>query len=162
MCSRRPAPEALVVGMPQLLPTRIAIAPDEALDSFLERLAAANDLRPAQLLRLLRTPGDGRSRLAFFMVKPDPALLTAIASISGVANERLRGATLARFGDGLPLRFNGFDPRDRHSYRNVIAQGWFPTTGSQVCSPCLSERGSWRIEWRLPLAAVCTLITGRF
>ena len=156
MCSRRPAPEALVVGVPRLLPTRTTIAPDEALDSFLERLAAANDLQPAQLLRLLRTPGDERSRLAFFMVKPDPTILTAIASISGVGNEKLREATLARFGDGLPLRFNGFDPRDRHSYRNVIAQGWFPTTGSQVCSPCLSERGSWRIEWRLPLAAVCT------
>lgn len=87
--------------MPRLLPTRIAIAPEEPLDSFLERLAAANDLQPAQILRLLRTPGAERSRLAFFMVKPDPTLVTAIASVSGVAHEQLRAATLTRFGDGL-------------------------------------------------------------
>lgn len=139
-----------------LLPTRIAIGPEESLDSFLERLAAANDLRPTQLLRLVRTVKNQRPSFAFFDVRPDPILLTAIESLSGIAAAVLERATLLRYGDGLPYRLDDLDPGQRHSYRHVVSQGWFPTTGSQACSMCLRENGVWRVEWRLPLTALCS------
>jgi hypothetical protein len=47
------------------------------------------------------------------------------------------------------------DPLRRHSYRKVVSQGWFPTTGTQACPLCLRERGIWLLDWRLPINAVC-------
>ncbi|MDV3131366.1 TniQ family protein [Mycobacterium sp. 29Ha] len=140
----------------RLLPTRIALDSDESLASYVERLAFANDLRPSQLLRLLRAgETGGRPILAFFDIKPDPALLAAIADIGGIAEADLTHATLARFGGGLPYRLDDLDPRRRHSYRAVVSQGWFPTTGTQACPLCLRERGRWLTAWRLPINAIC-------
>lgn len=138
------------------LPSRVAIASDEALDSFLERLADANDLEPAHILRALRHGEGGRdATLAFFMTAPHIEVLTRIAHLSGIPIERLRNATLLRFDGGLPLYLDGLDPLDRHTYRNVVAQGWFPRFGSQVCCSCLAQTGIWRAHWRLPIVAVC-------
>ncbi len=67
----------------------------------------------------------------------------------------LENATLMRYGDGLPLQLDGLNPRLRHSFRQVVTQGWFPQLGSQACSLCLAADGIWRLEWRLPIVAVC-------
>ncbi|OPX11782.1 TniQ family protein [Mycobacterium sp. AT1] len=138
------------------LPTRTLIAESESLDSFLERLAAANDLPPSELLRLI-TVSDGllKPTLSFLMFKPDPAVVNRIAWLSGVETSAIRKATLLRFGDGLPYHLGGLDPLRRHSFRLVVTQGWFPLFGSQVCPQCVAECGYWRIDWRLPLVAVC-------
>ena len=139
-----------------MLPSRVSLGDDEALDSFLERLAHANDLEPAHILRTLRHGEGGRdATLAFFMTAPHIEVLTRIEHLSGIPVERLRNATLLRFDGGLPLCLDGLDPLDRHTYRNVVAQGWFPGFGSQVCSSCLAQKGIWRVHWRLPIAAVC-------
>jgi hypothetical protein len=140
----------------ELLPSRIAIASDEALDCYLERLAVANDLPPTQMMRLLTRPEERRApSSAFLMVKPDPAITDRIASLGGMPISSLERATLMRFGDGLPLRLDGLDPRQRHSFRQVVTQGWFPQFGSQACPLCLADDEIWRVEWRLPIAAVC-------
>ncbi|TQR84362.1 TniQ family protein [Mycobacterium hodleri] len=139
-----------------MLPSRISLADGEALDGFLERLGAANDLRSPQLLRLLTAPGEsGTATTAFLMVTPDLAIVDSITALSGLDADSVRHATLARFDHGLPLRLDGFDPRERHSFRQVVTQGWFPAFGSQACPRCLVDDGVWRIEWRLPLLAVC-------
>jgi len=140
----------------ELLPSRIAIASDEALDCYLERLALANELPPPQMMRLLTRPEEGRApSSAFLVVKPDPAITARIARLGGMRIPSLEGATLMRFGDGLPLRLDGLDPCQRHSFRQVVTQGWFPPFGSQACPLCLAHDGIWRVEWRLPIVAVC-------
>ena len=107
-------------------------------------------------MRLLTRPADRRApSSAFLMVKPDPAITDRIARLGEMPIPSLEGATLMRFGGGSPLRLNGLDPRLRHSFRQVVAQGWFPPFGSQACPLCLAEDGIWRVEWRLPIVAVC-------
>lgn len=138
------------------LPSRVAIATDEALDCYLERLAAANGLATTQLMRLLTRPGECPApSSAFLMFKPDPAITDRIAGLGGLRKPSLEHATLMRYGDGLPLRLDGLDPRQRHSFRQVVTQGWFPPFGSQACPLCLADDGIWRVEWRLPIVAVC-------
>jgi TniQ protein len=138
------------------LPSRVAIASDEALDCYLERLAAANGLATTQLMRLLTRPGERPApSSAFLMFKPDPAITDRIAELGGMQKPSLEKATLMRYGDGLPLRLDGLDPRRRHSFRQVVTQGWFPQFGSQACPLCLTSDGIWRLEWRLPIVAVC-------
>jgi hypothetical protein len=139
-----------------LLPSRVAIAADEALDCYLERLADANDLRPRQLMRLLTDP-DGRlaPSSAFLIVKPDPAIIERIAALGGIGIPPLMRATLMRYDGGLPLRMEDFDPREPHSFRKVVAQGWFPRLGSQACPRCLVRDGIWQVAWRLPIIATC-------
>ena len=138
------------------LPSRVAIASGEALDCYLERLSAANSLATTQLMRLLTRPVERRApSSAFLMIKPDPAITDRIARLGGLRIPSLERATLMRFGDGLPLRLDGLDPRQRHSFRQVVTQGWFPQFGSQACPLCLADDGTWRVEWRLPIVAVC-------
>lgn len=146
------------------LPSRPAIHPDEALDGYLERLATANGLDSTQLLRTLTTAADTVSpSVSFLMVKPATETIARISDVSGLSEGAVRSATLMRYDGGLPLHLEGFDPRDRHSFRNVVNQGWFPQTGSQICTECLAEEGIWRLQWRLPIVVAClkhrTLLT---
>lgn len=144
------------MAMRGLLPTRLVLDERESLDSFLERLAVANGFSPPYLLRLLTAAerSDCPSA-AFMMIKPDPLIITRIASFSGLDEVSVAQATLVRFDDGLPLYLDGLDPLRRHTFRHVATQGWFPQFGSQACPMCLGEDGIWQLEWRLPLAATC-------
>lgn len=139
------------------LPTRVRLRDGEALDSFLERLATVNDLFPTELLRLLTTPDNaGTPSAAFLVVKPDPLIVGRISELSGVDEGPVRRASLLRFGAGLPYWLDGLDPRRRHTFRQVVSQGWFPGLGSQACPMCLGASGIWELSWRLPLIAVCS------
>ncbi|WP_448491511.1 TniQ family protein [Mycolicibacterium boenickei] len=138
------------------LPARPSLADGEALDCYLERVAAANDLPPLGLLRLLTAPaGPHAPTTAFLMVKPDPLIVDKIVGLTGIDETSVQQATLLRFNDGLPLCLDRLDPRRRHTCRQVMAQGWFPPYGSQACPLCLSQGGIWQVSWRLPLIAVC-------
>jgi hypothetical protein len=138
------------------LPSRPAIRPDEALDGYLERLTSANGLDTAQLLRML-TASAGRvaPSMGFLMIKPAAETVARISNVSGLNERAVSAATLMRFDGGLPLHLDGFDPRDRHSFRNVVNQGWFPQTGSQICTECLAGECIWRLQWRLPIVVAC-------
>lgn len=140
----------------ELLPSRPGLHPAEALDGYLERLAEANGLSTATLHTLMREAlGADTTALAFLMIKPQRAAIKAIADLGGADRPSLSAATLMRYGDGLPLHLEGLDPSRRHTYRNLVAQGWFPPHGSQACPLCLAGDGIWRLEWRLPLITVC-------
>ncbi len=139
-----------------LLPTRVTLSEDEALDSFLERLTQANDLDPQYVVAALRcSESAARTTLAFFMTAPTNTVLARIERLSGIPVERLRNATLTRFDAGRPLYLDALDPLDRHSYRKVVVQGWFPPFGTQVCHLCVAQQGIWRIYWRLPIMTTC-------
>lgn len=139
-----------------LLPTRVSLGEDEALDSFLERLTQANDLDPEHILAALRR-GEGATHttLAFFMTAPTNTVLARIERLSGIPAERLRTATLMRFDAGRPLYLDALNPLDRHSYRRIVVQGWFPPFGTQLCPLCVAQQGIWRVGWRLPIVATC-------
>jgi hypothetical protein len=140
----------------QRLPSRLSIRSDEALDGYLERLTTANGLDPAQLLRMVTaSAGTLAPSLSFLMIKPAAETVARISDVSGLTERAVSAATLMRFDGGLPLHLEGFDPRDRHSFRNVVNQGWFPPTGSQVCRECLAEEAIWRLQWRLPIVVAC-------
>lgn len=138
------------------LPTRLTLPDGEALDSFLERLTVANDVQPAQMLQLLREPAGSREpSTAFLMVKPAGETVERIRTLSGASIHDIKNSTLMRFDGGLPLELERLDPRRRHSFREVVAQGWFPPFGTQACPLCLAVDGRWRVSWRLPLLTVC-------
>ncbi|MDO3169590.1 TniQ family protein [Mycobacteroides abscessus subsp. abscessus] len=139
-----------------MLPTRIEIGAQEALDSFLERLAAANDLTPAELLRMLNAEGSREvPPTAFLMIRPHPRVARIIGQLAGTTAAAITNATLARFDHGRPLHLQGLDPRHHHSFRKVATQGWFPVHGSQCCPDCLAANGMWLLHWRLPISTVC-------
>ena len=140
----------------QRLPSRLSIRSDEALDGYLERLTTANGLDPAQLLRMLTaSTGTPAPSVSFLMIKPAAETVARISNVSGLTERSVSAATLMRFDGGLPLHLEGFDPHDRHSFRNVVNQGWFPQAGSQICPECLAEEGIWRLQWRLPIVVAC-------
>lgn len=141
----------------RVLPARVRLFDGEALDGFLERLAVANGIEGPALTKLLTGPcAAGIGTTAFMMAKPDPNFVSRVEELSGVDRRSIEAATLVRYDGGLPLLMTGLDPRKRHTFRSVVAQGWFPPFGSQVCPLCLGDFGIWRLEWRLPLIAVCT------
>lgn len=138
------------------LPVRPALADREALDCFLERLAAANELTPSGLLRRLTASDVPEApTAAFMMIKPDPLIVGRLVGLTGLDANAIERATLMRFGGGLPLHLDRLDSRQRHTCRQVMAQAWFPPIGSQACPLCLSQDGIWQVDWRLPHIAVC-------
>ncbi|SPM33774.1 hypothetical protein MRAB57_1578, partial [Mycobacterium rhizamassiliense] len=141
-----------------LLPSRVLPASGEALDGYLERLAGANALRTSQLLKILRGANEcPRKSPLFLLIEPGHSFVTRVAEISGATTAMLDATTLNRFGGGLPLWLDGFDPLDRHSFRQIVAQGWFPNTGSQICPQCLAHDHVWQLSWRLPVVTTCLI-----
>lgn len=139
-----------------MLPARIQLGPSEALDSYLERVAISNDILTKDLFRLLTEEhNDVSPSAAFMLVKPNGQITARIGSVTGLSADDVANATLVRYDGGLPLNLDGFDPLDRHSFRKVVARGWFPQHGTQVCPMCLARDGIWRLQWKLPISTVC-------
>jgi len=132
----------------------VSLAPrhGESIESWLEHLAGANGLSSAQLLTHLRAAGVGTRYLT---LAPSPRTIHTLAALARVTDHAVQGATLAAF-DGTALDLTGLDPDDRHSYRQVAARGWTPAHGTQICSACLAETGTWQSTWRLLLVTACT------
>ncbi len=133
------------------LPTLVNLAPGEALDAYLERVADANYLTTARLIEMVRA-GHG-STTAYLMLAPTPATLKRIAHLTGAAAAALQNATLAAY-DGTSLDLHGLDPAHQSSFRTIAARGWIPGHGTQICPQCLADDGIWRITWRLPTTTV--------
>ena len=141
-----------------LLPSRVLPASGEALDGYLERLADANALQTSQLLKMLRGSEEfPRKPPLFLLIEPGNSYVTRIAEITGATTAMLDATTLKRHDGGLPLWLDGFDPLDRHSFRQIVAQGWFPNTGSQICPRCLAHDHIWQLSWRLPIVTTCLI-----
>jgi hypothetical protein len=134
------------------LPTLIALAPGEALDAYLERVADANYLSTARLIEMVRAGDD--TTTAYLMLAPTPATLERIANLTGANTAALQNATLAAY-DGTSLDLSGLDPAHQSSFRTISARGWIPGHGTQICPACLGDDGIWKTTWRLPTTTVC-------
>lgn len=133
------------------LPVTIAPSAGEALDGYLERVADANHLTTAALLRLATQTGIGR----FLLLKPTDPVLGRLATLTGLPASDLLAASLSGLDDAV-LDLTGLDPEKQHSYRVVAARGWAAVHGTQICPRCLAADGFWQLRWRTPFAAICT------
>ena len=134
------------------LPALVDLAPGEALDAYLERVADANYLTTARLIEMVRAGHD--TTTAYLMLAPTRATLERIARLTGADAAALQNATLAAY-DGTSLDLRGLDPAHQSSFRSISARGWIPGHGTQICPTCLADGGIWRITWRLPTTTVC-------
>ncbi len=136
----------------QRLPQRPAIHPGQALDSYLEHVAAANHMTPFELAKKITRAAD---TTRFLMLAPTEATLRSLTALTGQPGEQLKHATLKHF-DGAALDLSGLDPHNQASYRTVAGRGWLPGNSSQMCPRCLKETSGWQLAWRLPTTTVCT------
>ncbi len=137
------------------LPSRPVLHAGEALDGYLERLADANHLRRGQLLDLLSGHRIAATAQAAYslMTSPDPSVVRRICEISGLQVDSVLAATLARFA-AFPAAVWPCAAQARYC-RPTRGRRTASGFGSQVCPRCLAEDSIWRVQWRLPIAAVC-------
>lgn len=132
------------------LPVRLQPVPDEALDSYLERHAAANHLDAPMLLR--RVTGD----LAYLPIAPTTETLDRVATLTGQHPGALRHHALVAHAGVAPIDHAAADAAGvsgsgwRHAGR-----AWAPGRGTQLCPACLATDGAWRVTWRHPWITVC-------
>lgn len=141
---------------PPLLPAVPYPRHGEALDGYLERLAALNGLTRAETQRLLLRPESQKAAM-FLVVKPTSSVMRTIEQLTGLDEGQVRAMTLQRFDHGRPLWLGNLDPGDIHDLRVMQRQGWFPAKGTQACPLCLADTGTWSIYWRLPHLPICLL-----
>ncbi|EZP43544.1 hypothetical protein BW36_00340 [Micrococcus luteus] len=134
--------------MSTLLPIRPRPAPEEALDSYLERVATANGVTTSGFVRQLTA--EARAPLRFTNIAPPPPILDMLASWTGTDPDLLQDCLLTRY----PI-IPSIDSQNRHGTRSVVAHGWVLLNRSQACPWCLAETGVWKIAWRLAWVTAC-------
>ncbi|QIS06948.1 LysR family transcriptional regulator [Nocardia brasiliensis] len=131
------------------LPIRVAPIPGEALDSWLEALAARSYTTWADLLTSIGLiPAEGpRTNGWIAQLRPDEA--AAVSHATGIEVSDLHAMTLARF-DRAALRI-------RAATRTVDRTfPWGRGRGSRYCPDCLADSGgSWQLTWRLGWSFAC-------
>lgn len=134
--------------MSTLLPIRPRPAPEEALDSYLERVATANGVTTSGFVRQLTA--EAGAPLRFTNIAPPPPILDVLASWTGTDPGLLQDCLLTRY----PVT-PSIDSQNRHGTRSVVAHGWVLLNRSQACPWCLAETGVWKIAWRLAWVTAC-------
>ncbi|MGI5438125.1 TniQ family protein [Streptomyces shenzhenensis] len=135
------------------LPLRYAPLTGEALDSWLEFLAARMNCRFEDVLRALCLPI--KDPVLTQAIPPRWTVLTtaeeiaSIAAVSGVAEDVLTAMTLQRF-DGHAMVIHS-------QHRRVERQLLWGRSGSRYCPACLIDsEGRWQLIWRLGWSFACT------
>lgn len=123
------------------LPLRVAPLPGEAIDSWLEALAARHRATFGAVLAQCDLHASDVSGLG--LLAPPSSTVDDIAFVTGVASDVVQDLT-------LPLG----DVRGRgHRYRHCW--GW--RTSSRYCPRCLTETGGrWKLSWRHNTTFACT------
>jgi hypothetical protein len=126
---------------------RLAFRPypmtDEALDSYLERLAARNHIESPRLIARLSTASTRHLAIA-----PDPDLLLRCTELTGLARGEVARLTLASFA-GISTTAG-----DSAGWKRV-GRAWAPARGTKLCPDCYAETGAWKVSWRHPWVTVC-------
>ncbi|WP_086757728.1 TniQ family protein [Streptomyces griseiscabiei] len=139
--------------MRRTLPIRCAPYPGEALDSWLEFIAARLNCPFTDVLNALGLPNRDPAMAA--LVLPRWAILTtrdelsSITEVTGVGEDVLAGMTLQPF-DGHAVVI-------LPEQRRVRPQVLWGKAGSRFCPACLTDSGGrWQITWRLGWSFACT------
>ncbi len=139
------------------LPIRVAPADGEALDSWLEALAARlqcplGDLAPALGMGPTRQPHKSRGRKPpnwTAALHEDEA--RALAAATELAPEAVHALTLMRYHQRAII----VDPDLRQVRRHHL---WGRANGSRFCPACLADSGGrWQLSWRLGWSFACTV-----
>ncbi|MBS2964767.1 TniQ family protein [Actinocrinis puniceicyclus] len=137
------------------LPIRVAPAPGEALDSWLEALAARLATPLGDVLRALGLPAQARDEERARGLPADWTIVLsreeagAVAYVTGTRADQLGRMTLAHY-DQRALRL---DVAKREVNRRAL---WGRGSGSRFCAACLAESGGrWMLTWRLGWSFAC-------
>lgn len=140
-----------------MLPTRIPMHPGQALDCYLEHLAAANGYETSDLIAVLRNRLPVGEPISFLTLAPSTELLNAIADLSSQPLPVLRGGTQTSLAAAIPGNLHHIDhQRPSSSYRAIAARGWLLGHGTQACPDCLATTGRWQTRWMLYATIGCT------
>ncbi|QHC28527.1 hypothetical protein GR129_06510 [Streptomyces sp. HF10] len=140
-------------GPARTLPLRVDPAEGEALDSWLEALAARNRApltHVVQALGLGEAAGGQALANAPWVIAMTAAEREHLAQTTGVDPSLLQRMTLARWhGKALFI-----DQQRRRVDRKRL---WGRACSSRYCPTCLSESGGrWQLAWRLAFTFACT------
>jgi len=129
------------------LPIRVPPLPGEAIDSWLEALAARHHASWQDVLDAagLTQP---RSTVTGWIARPTPHEATVLAAATACDPADIATTTLDRY-HGTALRI---DPVTR----KLSAFPWSPVSSSRFCPQCLAETGGrWQLRWRLAWSFAC-------
>ncbi|WP_405467201.1 TniQ family protein [Streptomyces canus] len=135
------------------MPIRCAPHPGEALDSWLEFIAARLNCPFTDVLSALGLPNRDAAMAAPVLprwtVLATRDELAAIAEVTGVAEDMLAAMTLQPFnGHAVVIR-----PEQRRVHRRLL----WGRAGSRFCPACLADSGGrWQVTWRLGWSFACT------
>jgi hypothetical protein len=133
------------------LPITLTPAPGEAIDGYLERLAAHNGYsNPAFINALV-----DRSEPAILTIAPGPRLLDRLGQLSDQSPSCLHAATLGALPGIATVGDEDAAQGAVRVWRRTAAQGWPPEHGTAICPRCLAADGIWRIAWRHPWVTTC-------
>jgi len=127
-------------------------APGDALDVYLEAVAAANGMTLRSVFERTGLLDDcGRIPALWGAVVTDRHA-DRLADVLGVEAHSM---TLMLFHpNGVDL--DGLDPDRPTSMRTVARRQWLHVAGSRYCPDCLAHGRHWPISWKLPWAFACT------
>ncbi|MGV0807936.1 TniQ family protein [Mycolicibacterium setense] len=123
------------------LPLRVAPLPGEAIDSWLEAIAARHKTTFGAVLAQCGI--HAASIKAMRLIAPPGAIIDNVAHVAGVTPDIVSAMTLTPVYDGIPTR------RRRRN-------GWQWRLNSRACPHCLAETaGRWQLWWRHNLSFAC-------
>jgi hypothetical protein len=140
------------LGPIRTLPLRLDPQPGEALDSWLEALAARSDTAWGDMAAAVGVDSQdrfgGRIARRDWLVVLAPAQLRSLSIGTGVDTGVIMAMTLERF--------RGKPPIDSGVHTARAPLRWLHSYVSRYCPDCLAETGGrWQLWWRLKWAFAC-------
>lgn len=124
----------------------------DALDTYLEALAAANGITLRSLMERTGVLDDtGRFPALWGAVVTERHAARLFDTI-GVDAQQM---TLSRYHPNA-LDLDGLDPDRPTSMRTVLRRQWLHIAGSRYCPECLRAGRHWQTAWKLPWTFACT------
>jgi TniQ len=135
------APSGTLIDGARTLPIRIAPAEGEALDSWLEALAARYAIPLGDMLTRCGIEPTERTNLR--LVSPTDDEVRHLSVVSGIEIESIQSMTMKRY-------------RARTVETDRPSLLWMRRTSSRFCPHCLRESdGRWMLAWRLNWSFAC-------